>query len=288
MKTASLGKAISSFCAEVAAIKLALGWAEELTRNLYGSHPTTVTIISDCQQAITHAKKSHTETTGAYWHQAKVISNVKAILRARQHTVRFCWIPGHTGLANNDLADSKAREAALTSLSLHSAHDLVCQVERPFLLARSFVKRRLENWKLLKWTHSNKGRHLYQFQSNPSQGQPGHHMTLQRRTQVALSRLRIGNATTNLILWKMGKVSSANCDKCNTEIDSPGHRILRCPAYLAYRNKLVGRIPAGSSLSLETLLSPSGPTAVKTATTSAFVAFLESSKLLDLFIWRSP
>jgi len=134
--SAPLGKAIS-FCAEMAAIKLALDWAEISTRNTDSTHPCTVSIISDSQQAVSLAKNAHTGSAGPYWQVSAEIAHSKSRMRTDHHRVRFLWIPGHTDLLENDMADKAAKEAAQRSISLHSSHsDITPQTIPPGKIIR--------------------------------------------------------------------------------------------------------------------------------------------------------
>jgi len=249
-----------------------------------------VFLFADCQQAVVMARSGQCGPSGAYWEMVKEIECSKRDLRQHNHTVNIRWIPGHTANPQNNLADQLAKKAALLSATLPSAHPDIQRVKRPFLLARSFVRRRLNYWKGVTWLQSSKGRQLHALHRDPAQGQPKNQVSLPRSIQVAISRLRIGNAITNRSRYQMGLANSPDCSHCPGTIDTPEHRIIHCPKYKVNRCSLVARCSSFqlSPLTMQGLLAPEGTTKEKKGVTSALVTFLEKTNLLDLFNWRSP
>jgi len=228
--TLPLGKAVSSFCAEVTALKVAIEWLEDTLA--HSSHTRQAKVFSDCQQAVSIARTGCVGDSGAYWEATSAIDKS---------------VP-----------------------------------------SRSFVRRRLNEWKTNTWHVSSKGRHLYALHKNPMLGQPTFHLSLPKKVQVTLSRLRVGNALSNQKKFQLGRSASPDCSNCLGVPDSPEHRILDCPTYHSKRNLLKARCQGCSpfSLSMPELLAPEGTSTRKKKITSAFVAFLVDTKLLDLFNWR--
>ncbi len=287
-KNFSLGKAVSSFGSEVCAIEHALHWATAKLAD--SSAPHKVTVLSDCQQAVRLARYGDLGVGRSYWSYLDNINNLKGALRGANHKVMIDWIPGHTGCHLNAMADALAKTAATQSIGSIGSADCTTSFQRPFLLAKSFVRRRLNAWKAKVWLTSTKGRHLFEFHKNPNQHQPKNQRSLPRWAQVAFSRLRIGNATTNHSLSLVGKSDSANCENCESILDSPEHRVLSCPKYTSARRILTSScgLSHPSELTMIGLLAPQGPTTQKQNTTAAFMLFLEKTNLRELFIWRPP
>ena len=91
--------------AEITAIALALKAVSELHRSL----TEKVIILSDCTSAITMAiqRPHHSD-----YHE--VIQRLRVVLqelKSLQVAVSVCWIPGHSGIVYNELADSVAKSA---------------------------------------------------------------------------------------------------------------------------------------------------------------------------------
>ncbi len=281
-----LGKAVSSFGAEVEAIRRALVWAKSKLEGHITPH--RITILSDCQQAVRLARRGDLGLDRSYWSHESDIKTLKEGIREGDHQVSIDWIPGHTECQHNNLADSLAKRAASTSLSQHGLGDTDTKFRRPFLLAKSFVRRRLDAWKTKIWLTSRRGRQLFELNPNPNQAQPKEQRSLTRWAQVAISRLRIGNATTNQSLFLVGKSVSRDCDHCEGQTDSPEHRLLGCPSYSPARAKLATACGLSHSrdLCMTGLLAPQGPAAHKSRVAKALMRFLDETNLRELFIWR--
>ncbi len=88
----------SSFAEEAAAMQLALEWA---TTN----HPdSSLTICTDSQS---HLK--------AIERRSPVTHHLRSLLNARPGPTSLLWIPGHKAIPGNELADTAAKAAALTT-----------------------------------------------------------------------------------------------------------------------------------------------------------------------------
>ncbi len=94
----------TSFHGEVAAFDLVMEYLVQSTLPGY----STVLIHSDCQAAIDAVCNNSGNHTNLI---RNIVRNVRS-LSDRGITVEFCWIPGHAGIAANDLADAAAKSAA--------------------------------------------------------------------------------------------------------------------------------------------------------------------------------
>ncbi len=105
----------SSFAEEAAAVQVAMEWA---TTN----HPEySLTICTDGQSLLK-----------AIEHRSLVITHhLRSLLNARPGPTSLLWIPGHKGIPGNELADTAAKAAAITTsgplrpISYASARSLI-------------------------------------------------------------------------------------------------------------------------------------------------------------------
>ena len=113
---------------------------------------------------------------------------------------------------------------------------------------------------------------------------------LKKRHQVCLERMRMGCATTNVILSKVGSALSDGCDACGYHHDSVIHRVEDCPALSVSREALEKSLIAidpALRVSLPLLLDWSTrSTAMIRKMIFAFCSFLTSSGLENLFLWN--
>ena len=119
---------------------------------------------------------------------------------------------------------------------------------------------------------------------------PELYVGLPRRNQVCLTRLRLGNETTNDVLFKVGKAASPECDGCSVVLDSSYHRMYECASLASQRLALKQRLRLIQSsldfnydvvLGLQWVYS-----CTKQKVVHAFCDFLESTGLNKLFLWR--
>ncbi|XP_058449303.1 uncharacterized protein LOC131429269 [Malaya genurostris] len=198
----SLPKECSVFSAEAYAIKMALSIPN--VRN-------EVVIMTDSASCLLALEAGHSRHP---W-----IQEIEQIVRNK--SVRFCWIPGHTGISGNTEADRLANEGKtqpVTNIPIpaedaaRAAKQAIrLRWERQWFEARD-VKLREVKRDTLRWT---------------DRGSPAE--------QRQLTRLRIGHTRlTHTFLLK--KEEPPNCECCGVEL-TVRHIILECRKYDGERRK---------------------------------------------------
>lgn len=186
------------------------------------------------------------------------------------------------------MPDHEAKSAAQLSRAELWA---VPAATRPMLVAKSFIKRRLgdcwQGW----WNSTDRGRNLYRFKDSVLVPTPPElYVGLPRRNQVCLTRLRLGNETTNDVLFKVGKAASPECDGCSVVLDSSYHRMYECASLASQRLALKQRlrlIQSSLDFNNDVVLGLQGVYSCnKQKVVHAFCDFLESTGLNKLFLWR--
>jgi ribonuclease HI len=242
---------------------------------------TNITILSDCQTAITSIQKTIT-TKSTYWKiKQKIHENIRILTKAGIE-VTIDWIPGHCGIEENELADTLAKQgAADTEL------EITTELETPLSVVKYFIRNKFNHMQQKWWNENTTSVPLHIHHKNITTKTPPELFThITRRQQNVLERVRIGNATDNHHLHKMKYATSNQCDNC-TEIDSPQHRIMQCPQYDQQRTTLQHEIEqTGSPFTMSTMF---GLLEVEVSQrkhiTKATLTFLAQTKLDRLFLW---
>ncbi|XP_077513202.1 uncharacterized protein LOC144124429 [Amblyomma americanum] len=187
-KTCRLSFPGSSTAAELAGLHLAADLMAALP-------PGPVAVLCDSRPALQLLTRSH-----------DVVATTSQ-LRARLHAledagrrITLHWVPGHSGIEGNDLADASAKSAhADGSPVVRTLHpDRRIAARKPF--------RRLSD-------------------------------QLPRRDRSLLLRLRIGCTWTPSRLYVHGRASSPACPSCG-DTGTLGHLLLACPAHDLPRQRL--------------------------------------------------
>ena len=279
----------TNYATELWAIELALAKVKTLVTA--GRQVSHIFLFSDCQQAVLAARREDPGEDCSYWTIVRRIAALKRVLRQTPMRVVIDWIPGHVGISGNESADVMAKGAADISRSSGQA---VRFLRKPFKLVKSFIKRRMDARRQGQWRHSGHGRQLYQLHKDATKPPPPalYSTEVSRRHQCCIARLRMGFATSNVILAMVGEADSPNCDFCPDVVDTVEHRLFICPAIASARHKLrasLDAIQSGLTFDLPTCLAFRGVRkANHQKVVSAFCDFLSESKLDELFVWRRP
>ena len=146
----------------------------------------------------------------------KSLSNTQSLLNflSQSKVVHLQWIPGHSSLPGNDLADSLAKAGASLDPSRISVS-----------LAPLISSQRLSLY--TNWRRSvQSGLFQHQIPSVSFE-----ELTLPRSARSALSHLRCnGNSTLlNTYLHSVGRAKTPSCSNCGSESHDLSHLVLDCP-----------------------------------------------------------
>lgn len=223
------------FSAEVYAIK-------RVMLHIRDSHIPQATICTDSKSSIQALMRTNDFThPGVFEIHQLVLS-----LDFDQH-VTFLWIPGHCGIAGNDLADALAKEGA--SLPAPIVEPLALSDVLHLLNVRyaEYLQRRWEE------THAN---HMYRIK--PKLGMWVTCSQQCREREVILTRLRCGHTRlTHCHLFNRSE--PPNCESCNMRI-SVEHILIGCDALTGSRQRITNYLAVHQlTLSLPTLLGNDDP-----------------------------
>ena len=134
-------------------------------------------ILSDSQNALNAITNNN--------HKNPIVNQIQELyqdLTEEGNEILLCWIPSHSIIPQNDLADKKAKEAAKSNKKPNSSH---IYYEYLKMVKKCFADKDAQNWcsnpdnKLLKIRKS-----LYEI--NPA-------TSFKRKDQTVITRLRIGH-----------------------------------------------------------------------------------------------
>ena len=139
------------------------------------------------------------------------------------------WIPGHSSLPGNDLADSLAKAGASLDPSSISVS-----------LTPLISSQRLSLY--TSWRRSvQSGFFQHQIPTvSPEE------LTLPRSARCALSRLRCNGHSTllNSYLHRVGRAETPSCSNCGSEPQDLSHLVLDCPVLDPLRRAIFGHTPS--------------------------------------------
>ena len=135
------------------------------------------------------------------------------------------WIPGHSSLPGNDLADSLAKAGpSLDPSKISVSLTLLISLQRLSLYTR--------------WRRSVQSG-LFQHQIPPVSPEE---LTLPRSARCALSRLRCNGHSTllNSYLHRVGRAETPSSSNCGSESQDLSHLVLDCPVLDHLRRAIFG------------------------------------------------
>lgn len=143
--------------------------------------------------------------------------------------ISICWIPAHVGVAGNEAADKAAKEAIQKERTT---------VQPPFRDIYPTIRRNQRRKWQLRWNAeplSNKLRNIKETVEPWTTK-----AKLDRKTQVKLTRLRIGHTlVTHSHLMTLPRTDAAKCSRCDVTLTIQ-HIIQDCPHVNAQRMQTIG------------------------------------------------
>ncbi len=261
--------------------------AKQLTEE--GTNFDNFHIFSDSQTFVNLSRAGNAGRKGIYWKSLKRIETLKRLIRRNGKRWTCWWTPGHIGNKLNDMVDEAAKIGAQ-----QSRNSLVpfSQMLKPYVLVKSFLRKRLNRRYQIWWTNTNHARESHLLRPIIEQTIPDEYKSeISRKHQIIISRARMNNVTTNATECRDGHLADPQCDYCTNVQDSFDHRMFDCPHYATLRWKFkrkIRMIQPNLPFTKKTILTLEGAQKqLRKRLVHAICDFLEQTKLDDLFIGHS-
>lgn len=189
---------------------------------------SSVTFVSDSQAALLPLSQSRRSL-----HLSAELRLNLMDLCASIPEVRLWWVPGHSSVIENDMADFAAKAAAQgESPQADVVPTPSCRSGLRTLICRHYVSRLEAQWHV-----AHTGRDLHDIM-------PRFTRCLRwtaglSRRQVALtSQFLTGHYATHAYLFRFGSRSDPCCGWCSAPVDDRQHRLFTCPRFARLRHRL--------------------------------------------------
>ena len=197
-------------------------FAIQKATSLTANNPQPVTIFTDSQAALSLLSsiqpKSYKTTVNA----------IQNNLLSARTMINIHWVPGHSAIKGNELADKQAKLAAQSSIP-YSKH-----FTEPEELKNVMKRESINMWKK-RWNLIKGGLHIGNIILEPNlQHKP---LNSSREMEVIFSQCRLGKTRLNAALYKIKQVDSPLCEHCTVE-ETVYHFFLVCKKYDQHRDKL--------------------------------------------------
>ncbi|KAK7012564.1 ribonuclease H-like domain-containing protein [Favolaschia claudopus] len=241
------------FEAEVAGTLLALDLARSASR------ARKVVILLD-NQACIRALANRRPQPGMYllteFHRL-----LTALLKAKPRfhgNVHLAWVPGHSNVEGNELADEAAKQAAQGAGDSNPVQGCrLVWTDLPVSLAAqraTATKRMAKQWETL-WKQSRRAMKLASIdRSPPSRRILRLYGELTRTEASILTQLRTGHVGLNAFLHRIKVTDSPLCLRCK-QPETVSHYLLTCRRFLTARHTLRQSLKPSTSFNLSSLLS---------------------------------
>ena len=220
----SLGRYTSVFQAEVFAILQAALLSEEAKLS-----DKRIVICSDSQAAL--------GALGAACCKSAVVRDCQdALCRvARCNSVSLLWVPGHSNVPGNEMADSLARRGS--SLAYFGPEPAIGV---PPKAVRRHIDAAMARLHGQTWENNPGCRGTKRFAPLPRKKVSTHLLALRRDTLRQVIGVITGHFFFNRHLALLGLVEEAACEVCGEQLDTATHFVGDCPGYDLLRLQLLG------------------------------------------------
>ena len=220
----ALGAHVTVFQAEVCALSRCASTLVD--REVRGK---SITIFTDSQAAIRALHQVEVKS-------ALVRDCLGAVnLLGEENRVTVAWVPGHTGIKGNEVADQLAKAG---SQSAFFGPEPVVGISTT--VCRSLIRKWIERQHLQRWRDLRDCRQARELVDRPRSGFTKELLNLPKKTVSMLVGLLTGHNTLNRHLTVIGIQQESKCTFCGEAAETSLHFLGRCPAWGSQRFKYMG------------------------------------------------
>jgi len=189
---------------------------------------SSVTFVADSQAALLSLRPARRMSSLS----AQVLRSLLE-LSSSTAEIRLWWVPGHSSVQENDMADSAAKSAAQGALSI------VAEERVPFCRSslRTLIHRHYASRLEAQWHVEDTGRALHAIMPRFSRCLRWT-LGLTRRQVALTSQFLTGHYATNAYLYRFGSRDDPGCGWCSAPVDDRRHRLFSCPRFDRLRLRL--------------------------------------------------
>ncbi|XP_031779746.1 uncharacterized protein LOC116416210 [Nasonia vitripennis] len=219
----SLGRYATVFQTEIYAILTCAQRNIEL-----GARDRIITICSDSQAAL-RALRAHRTTSRLVWEYKEVVNNNK---------VRLLWVPGHTGIRVNEIAD---RLAALGAK--HPPIGLESYTGAARCLLTGEIRDWVEREHTREWQGTQGCRQAKALMGQDTNvGWTNCIAGCSRNNSRLLTQIVTGHNRLRYHSLKIGKEAMGICRRCEGAEETPTHVLTVCPKFAQLRHQCLGEL----------------------------------------------
>ncbi|XP_062713028.1 uncharacterized protein LOC134290062 [Aedes albopictus] len=221
----SLGRHCTVFQAEIFA--LMCGVQSALQQHVMGK---VIYFCSDSQVAIKAlaSANSRSKIVIACRTQIEELNSANA--------VHLVWVPGHSSITGNELADELARTGA--------SHDFIGP-EPAILVSKCWVKLRIDTWAATQhkqyWNSLASCRQTKLYCTEPSLGVAKYLTNLSKQNCSMLVKALTGHCRLSYHMANIQQADSFACDSCESDYGTSYHLICNCPVFAQLRFRVLGK-----------------------------------------------
>ena len=221
------GEHASNYTAEIVAIETALQYIKTFFETFPGRKQNIV-IFTDSMSALQGLDNDPTNKEEF----KNIILNTHALIETYGVEVTMQWIPGHSNIPGNDIADTLAKTGSRQEQPhTQTTYETVKQI------IRSNFK---EDW-LNEWAMGTTGRVLFKHMTTPNTNDNFDKLT--RKDQATIFRLRTQHIPLNSHLNRIGATVEKACPLCNHPEETVEHHLFYCTKLKDLRERFLPSQP---------------------------------------------
>ena len=218
-----MGEWATVFQAEVLGI---LKCAEYLNNN--SAEGKTIYICTDSQAALGALQKSHTESS-VVWECMRALRRL-----GESNKIILCWVPGHTGIQGNEVADELAKAGTLVDPESPP-------VGIPFAVGKLLIKEKMNKAHLQRWRNLSSCRQAKMIMSESSLKLTKELLSMEKEKLRTTIGLLTGHNGLRAHQANLGLGDQRQCRLCGYEKEDSIHVLCQCASLAPKRFAIWGQ-----------------------------------------------